>query len=243
MIRSSLATALVTAIAVAAPSVSSAQQMIANGDFETGNLSGWSTSGLGLGGPCPISNRDWNVASNGATGTGCLNPSNPVGAYSAYNMMDGTGPLTYRLSQSFLVPTAVTSATLSFLDARTWGFGGEARTFTVELLNGATVIATPFTASMIGSGTTGGWAGHSFDVTSALQANEGATLTLSFSTYVPQTWSGAAGQGLDNVGLFVVAEQTPGTVTPEPVTMTLLGTGLAGVAAARRRRVAAKTAV
>jgi hypothetical protein len=28
----------------------------------------------------------------------------------------------------------------------------------------------------------------------------------------------------------------PGTVTPEPVTMTLLGTGMAGIAAARRRR-------
>jgi hypothetical protein len=44
-------------------------------------------------------------------------------------------------------------------------------------------------------------------------------------------WSSEAGG-------YAVYERVvdPGTVTPEPVTMTLLGTGLAAVAAARRRR-------
>jgi hypothetical protein len=60
--------------------------------------------------------------------------------------------------------------------------------------------------------------------------------------YVSMNWGGG-GSWNDHNGtpgyrgmMEFEAIETPGTVTPEPVTMTLLGTGLAAVGAARRRR-------
>ncbi len=223
MIRAALLTGMMTGICLAAPVT-----FIQNGGFETGDLTNWTTTGLGTTGTCPNGNRDWNVGSTGGA-TGCSDPgAPPAGTYAAYNMFDASGPTTYSLTQSFavgLIP--LLNATLAWSDAATWSITGADRVFSVDILNGATVLQNFYTlnANGVGSYT---WTGRSFDVTSLLNANLGNTLTLRFQVSIPETWTGPAGLGVDAVSL-------DGETIPEPATFGLLGAGLVIGSLVRRR--------
>lgn len=217
--KKSILASLLAALGMAIGTTSAgAAELVGNGDFETGTLSGWSNSGLGSSGNCPSGNRDWNV-SNSSTATGCNFPSNPAGGgFAAYVMNDGTGPLTYRLMQSVFVPTGTVGGTLSF-DWTSINGSDPGRLLSV-FLDGTSIFS---------SSTAGGfdWAHLSFDVGGLLAANAGSSILLEFDNYIPQTWSGPAGLGLDNVSIDASV--------PEPASLALAGIGLLALASRRRK--------
>ncbi|MGR9053198.1 MAG: hypothetical protein ACU84J_11160, partial [Gammaproteobacteria bacterium] len=109
-----------------------AVELLINGNFETGDFSGWTATANGTGG-C---DTDWNVSSiGGSTATGCQPgvfggnfPGAPgEGTFSAYNSFDGDAPQQFRLTQSFVVPVNIGNATLSWIE-----------TYNVDLTAGAT---------------------------------------------------------------------------------------------------------
>lgn len=214
-------------VAAAAPA-----ELISNGGFETGTLAGWTTSGLGTTGTCPSVGRDWNV-SNSGDATGCLAAGNPTGsAFAAYVMNDGGVTNTvYKLSQSFVVPTGVISAALGWSDSSVSSYSGDARKFTVDILDGVTVVANIYNYSVPFSDSDTGWDVRTFDITSLLAAHGGETLTLLFSNTIAQVWTGPAGLGLDDVTLTADAV----AAIPEPGVLALFGLALFGLGFSKRR--------
>ena len=182
-------------------------ELVSNGGFETGALGPWSTSGIAGGGPCPAANQDWNVSNSGAA-TQCLAVGNPAGSnFAAYVMNDGTGPLTYRLFESLFVPLGTNAGTLSF----DWESNNpsDANRNLAVLLNGNTV----FNSS---TGGVFGWTPVSVDVTALLAAAAGTNITLEFQNFIPATWTGAAGMGLDNVSIVAQVPEPGRPCAPQP---------------------------
>jgi len=224
----SISIALLWALGVPSQASATPVELVTNGGFETGTLAGWTTTGLGSSGTCPSANRDWNVSSTNSTG--CYNVGNPVdGTYAAYNMFDGTGPLTYRMWQTIALPS-VSSATLSWKHSARWNFSGAARMFDIDFFDatGATLLANLYNLTVSGSGNTGGWVSLSQGITGAINTLAGQTVRLTFSSYIPMTWTGPAGLGLDSVSILA-------TPVPEPTTLVTLGLGLVGLGFGRRR--------
>lgn len=204
--------------------------LINNGSFESGDLTGWTTSGLGLTGTCPSANRDWNVSSTSSTG--CSIVSNPTdGSYAVYNMLDGTGPLKYVLSQQISLASGITSASLSWMESANWGFNGADRVFDINILDstGVTLLTNLYTESFTGSGNFG-WQTHNLDVLSALSPFQGQNVTIAFTTSIPNNWTGPAGFGLDAIALNVT------TSVPEPTTLAIFALGIMGLASRKFKK-------
>src|SRR5205823_3217909 len=81
--------------------------LITNGDFETGNFNGWTVSSVGVNG--------WQINNGSIDPASPATPQPPIsGSFDTF--ADSTGPGTRNITQSFVVPTSVTQATLSWSD-------------------------------------------------------------------------------------------------------------------------------
>lgn len=225
--------ALTLALATAAPALAVPVELITNGGFETGTLSGWAATSHPPSGTCPSANRSWNVSTSGSA-TGCDPVPNPVsGAFAAYAMNDGFGPLTYRVMQAFAVPNNIVSATLSFLDTNYAGYSGTPRTWSANLTTAdfATTLNQPY-FQVVPFLIRQDWTLHTINITAFLQSQQGQTIGLSFNNFIPQSFTGGAGIGLDQVSLLV--EISEPVAAPEPVSLGAFALGLLGLGLARR---------
>jgi len=230
-VKISLKSALICGIfGFACIQTASATEVVTNGDFETGSLSGWSVANLGGGG---CGTNAWTVNSTGTHG--CTNnvgnmPAPTNGTFAAYNTFDGPAG-TLQISQQFTLPGSIASATLSFFDSVRMNISGQARTFSIDMYDATdtTLLDNLFSQSF--QNVNQGWVFNTTDVTNALLDNAGQTVTLRISNIIPQSFTGPAGFGIDNISLDVT-----GAAVPEPGSLALAGLALAGLAVSRRRQ-------
>jgi len=217
--------------ALAAGSVH-AQNLISNGNFETGNFSGWSTTvQAGSSGNLYI-----NGNGNASPQSGFSLPGNPNGG-NFYAMTDQGGPGSYALTQSFTLSSAgtvhfsfdlLTNNTVgtAFDNGRDFGTSPN-QNATVDILTGSAGALTndpnDIVGVLFGPGSNGdGWQTYTADL--ALGAG---TYTFRFAETDNQGFFQA---GLDNVSIT-------GGAVPEPASWALMlgGFGLVGGAMRRRR--------
>lgn len=220
-----------------AGSTASAQQQIVNGGFETGDFTGWNVANQAGG------SGNFYVNTVGCTPLNCFTvPGMRSGLF--YAVTDQGGPGAHEIWQSFTLSGAASSAIFKFSIADlnqasgTANFGNLDYTsipnqhVRVDIFAGS---YSPFSTSSLQNFFTGattelggtGYVDFTFDVTSLLSA--AGTYTVRFAEVDNQFFHNFS---VDDVSLDVVS-------TPEPASMTLLATGLIGIAfGARRRRKA-----
>jgi hypothetical protein len=164
-------------------------ELITNGGFEQG-FTGWSATTT-LSSPLCA----WSVGPVGP----CLGdpPATDGGSNYASNGFDGNGPGTYTLAQTVTIPAG--TATLSWEDDFQATYGGTSRTTEVRILDasGTTTLGTVYSYAVPFFAFTG-WVQHSVDVSGFA----GQTVQVAFVQTIPQTFTGPAGMGIDNVSLL-----------------------------------------
>ena len=203
--------------------------LISNGGFETGNLSGWSTTSNGRG-----EHFDTVRGSNGFFGQRAMN-----GRYDVQYDPRYAGVST--LTQFFTVPDAVVNATLNFTQKiDLYGYFNVPRQqFKASIVNSVgAVISQVYSTAQSGLQLGDGQASTlSFDLTSLMQANAGSVLGVQFSLEA-QTYSMSA--TLDDIAMMV---ETPAVVPlPPTIWMMLAALGLFVLIGWRKRQTRDDTA-
>ena len=161
--------------------------LVTNGGFETGDFTGWTVVSNNGNGGC--GNNVWVVNTTGAQG--CQNNGTTVaapisGSYAAFNTFDGTNA-NYSLSQTIALPGSIGSAMLSFMDEYHMSYSGMLRTFRVDLYDATnTNLLSNLYLETAGFNANVGWTTHNLDVSTALAAEAGNTVTLRFSEVTVQ---------------------------------------------------------
>jgi hypothetical protein len=188
-----------------------AANVVTNGSFETGNLSGWTVSNTVSDG-CPDATNDWTVLSSpsdawcysGFDSDWPTNISAVNGSHFADVTWDGSGDTGefFSLMQMVTVPAAG-SGTLGWSDNVSWDLTFDAtvdRTEYVDVLasDGTTVLQSlPIQTLTADTEGATGWVAHTLD----LSAYAGETVGIRFRLTVPENFTGPANFALDDVTL------------------------------------------
>jgi hypothetical protein len=236
--RTGLQLTILASVLLLVAGTASATLLLTNGDFETGTPAGWTVTDLAGGSGSFFVSSDLTTPLSGFPTVG------PAGGL-FYAVSDQTGPGTHALSQSFTV-AAGSKVILAFdMFVNDWSDVGpivdpcglnhtcvpnqHAR---VDILaagagafdTGAGVLANFYLGVDAGTDPNP-YTHYSFDISSLVGV--GGTFVLRFAEVDNQLF---LNQGVDNVSIEATAP------VPEPATAGLLGAGLLGLAAARRRR-------
>lgn len=204
-LRKHLLGATVMCAAATVAQAAQAGDVIVNGGFETGDFTGWTADPNPGDGSC---GTPWNVGAD-TDATGCNSVANPMGSYAAYQAFDGEGPLVRTLSQQIAVGggglIVADLAWLQSISVDLDGYGAtEPRIFKVELFDDEDALIGVVSMDTFDPDTytwTTSWETLSHDVLSLLADQAGKTVTLSFTSVVPESFTGPAGIGLDDVSL------------------------------------------
>ena len=207
-----------------------ADQLIVNGGFESGSLTGWTASSTGDGGFFFSSDKYTPLNGNATFG-----PNS--GSFYAVSD-DFSGSQTQYLTQSFTTPDSLQSATLSFAifvnDIYGADFGSSGPGGQVSLLNSAgsliAILYGPSDTFESPVGQPNPYTLFSKDISSYLLSN--TTYQLQFSS---TDKTNLINVGVDDVSLITTAG-APAAVTPEPSTFSLLALGGAFVFCFARRK-------
>ncbi|MCA9236858.1 MAG: pre-peptidase C-terminal domain-containing protein, partial [Planctomycetales bacterium] len=206
----------------------SASDLIANGSFETGDLSDWTAA------TTPGSNplQPWTISQAGAGfpqySLAATAPQD--GDFVAWNGFDGSGPMEYTMYQDVALPADPGPLLLSWQDRVQWNYtlGGTAlmpRLYDVQVRDPATdaVLTTlrSFSTDVQAVNPTGdtGWQLHAAD----LRSFAGQTVRLYFVEQIPENSTGPAQLEIDAVSL-----PNPGGGGPDADEFTLDLSGKAG---------------
>jgi hypothetical protein len=209
-----------------------ALNIIANGSFESGDFTGWGTKDIGT--PFfPLAVRGAGESpSGGAFG---LFPTAPTdGLFVASHGFDGSGPDTIEIFQDVMIP-ANSPALLTFDYTAGWDFSlgnpNNARLLDIDIqspVSGLSLLKTNILTAdpnVVPTLLDTGPLSASLDLSSFA----GSSIRINFLSTIPDIFSGPGHLQIDNVVLDV-------NPVPEPSTMLLLGSGLAGLGFFRRRR-------
>ena len=224
--------------------------MLTNGDFETGDFSGWTvgstqsspfTGQIFSPGYTAIARNDANTANAWAIRNTSANyfpgnPATPISGHSAFNGFDGSPGVLY-LEQDFLFSGGTSTAAFSF----DWALQSnccvnrDLRNFSVNLLDSTdSLISTIFDYTRP-AGYLDDWniEHEAFDLSGLFSSLSADTYTLEFKINIPENYSGPAQFAIDNISLDIETASVP-----EPESLALLALGLAGLAFSRKRKIA-----
>ena len=247
------AAALIAAAAL--PPAAASATALTNGDFETGDFTGW-TVGISPtyaegGRPYFIDTTgDGWVVSNSSQGALSIAPHS---GFSAFNGFDGgvvepvTGDslpeadLTFFLMQAFSFAAPLDSAALSFVYDINGGpaaSGRESRFLTVEILDAVTleVLDTVYSFEVNSANRTNAavpLTSIDMDIAAPLNALGAGAYFLNFGEHIPQWYTGAGTIMLDSISLTL--EESAQVPLPAAAPALLAALGALGVAARRRR--------